>query len=205
MRHGQVDNPQGVMYERLPGFHLSALGREMAARSAQFFAGLSITHLRCSPLERAQETMEPVARLFPHLEVVLDPQVTEGRSVFAGQVMGTTARAAQSPKNWRYLLNPLRPSWGEPYRVIAERMTAAILESAEIAGEEAHAVIVSHELPIWMARRQAEGRHLWHDPRKRQCKLASVTSFRVHAGAIVSVSYAEPAAGLLPNTPHFGF
>ena len=26
------------------------------------------------------------------------------------------------------------------------------------------AVLVSHQLPIWIARREAEGRHLWHNP-----------------------------------------
>ena len=54
-------------------------------------------------------------------------------------------------------------------------------------------VCVSHQLPILTARRAVEGQHLWHDPRRRQCALASVTSFRYLGDTIASVSYAEPA------------
>ncbi len=145
MRHGQVDNPSGVLYERLPGYHLSDLGRQMVERAAQAFAGLPITHLRCSPLERAQESMRPIAALFPAVAVVTDPRLIEAGNVFAGQVMGSTATAAKQPKNWHHLLNPLRPSWGEPYELIADRMTAAIFDAAARVGEDGQGVVVSHQ------------------------------------------------------------
>jgi hypothetical protein len=51
-----------------------------------------------------------------------------------------------------------------------------------------------------MARRDAEGRRLAHDPRKRQCTLASVTSFTFIDGRVASVAYREPVADLL--RPH---
>jgi broad specificity phosphatase PhoE len=71
----------------------------------------------------------------------------------------------------------------------------AALEAArdQAAGHEA--VCVSHQLPIWVARRDFDGRRLWHDPRRRQCALASVTSFSYRGEKIVEVSYAEPAGG----------
>jgi len=205
MRHGQVDNPQGILYERLPGYHLSELGRTMTKQAADFFRPLPISHLRCSPLERAQESMEPIAAAFPELSVLTDARLIEAGNAFAGQVMGSTAQAAKSPKNWHYLLNPLRPSWGEPYAEIADRMTAAILDAAEVVGADGQAAIVSHQLPIWVTRLRAEGRHLWHDPRKRECTLASVTSFHVADGRIGQVEYAEPVGHLLPNRVQFGF
>ncbi|MCL2470477.1 MAG: histidine phosphatase family protein [Propionibacteriaceae bacterium] len=205
MRHGHVDNPTGVLYERMPGFHLSELGRSMVAQTAHFFESLPISHLRCSPLERAQESMMPVAALFPDLDVGTDPRLIEAGNIFAGQIMGSTGQAAKSPKNWRYLTNPFRPSWGEAYSKIADRMTAAILDVAAAVGEDGQAVIVSHQLPIWVTRLSAEGRHLWHDPRKRECTLASVTSFDIRAGAICGIDYHEPARDLLPSGPRFGF
>lgn len=205
MRHGQVENPHGVLYERLPGYHLSDLGKRMVVQSAEFFRGLPIVHLRCSPLERTRESMEPVAALFPDVDVVFDSRLIEAGSHFAGQVMGSTAEAAKHPGNWRFLLNPFRPSWGEPYSAIADRTTAAILEAAEIVGPEGQAAIVSHQLPIWATRLRAEGRHLWHDPRKRVCSLASVTSFHVENGQIRRIDYAEPARDLLPGGRQFGF
>ena len=55
---------------------------------------------------------------------------------------------------------------------------------------------VSHQLPIVAARRSAEGQRLFHDPRKRQCNLASVTSLTFDGDTVVRVDYAEPAAAL---------
>ena len=63
MRHGQVENPGGVLYGRLPGYGLSELGRQMAQRMATYWQDVPLTHLRCSPLQRAQETMAPTAAL----------------------------------------------------------------------------------------------------------------------------------------------
>jgi broad specificity phosphatase PhoE len=99
----------------------------------------------------------------------------------------------RQPRHWHHLWNPFRPSWGEPYADIEARMRAAMSDAAAVAhGHEA--VCVSHQLPIWVARRSVEGRALWHDPRRRVCALASVTSFGYRGGRIIEVSYAEPAA-----------
>jgi len=98
---------------------------------------------------------------------------------------------------WLHLRNPFRPSWGEPYKEIAARMLAAIASAREAArGHEA--LLVSHQLPIWTARLAATDRRLWHDPRKRQCGLASLTSFAYRGDELVSVSYEQPALDLVP-------
>ncbi|MDR1768220.1 MAG: histidine phosphatase family protein [Propionibacteriaceae bacterium] len=197
VRHGQVDNPGGVLYGRLPGFHLSDLGRQMAQAVGRYFADFDLSYLVCSPLERAQETMAPIAANHPGLEIHTDPRVTEAANLFQGQSFGRYNQNLLRPSNFKHLLNPLRPSWGESYLGIAARMGQAIAEAAErCAGHEA--VVVSHELPIWMARLSAEGKHLWHDPRKRQARLASVTSFSFEDGRLRRIDYAEPAADLLP-------
>ncbi|MDN6479931.1 MAG: histidine phosphatase family protein [Acidipropionibacterium jensenii] len=199
LRHGEVDNPTGVLYGQLPGFHLSPNGRRMAARAAEFFAGVPLAALISSPLERAQETIAPVAALNPGLEVQLEPDVIEATSVFEGQVFGPGHHALRDPHNWKYLRNPLRPSWGEPYTHIAARMQRAILAAARQVGEGGQALIVSHQLPIWIAHLSAEGRRLAHDPRNRVCTLGSVTSFGVLDGRIVRVDYAEPSLDLIPK------
>src|SRR6266568_3669651 len=61
LRHGEVENPAGIVYGRLPGYHLSANGRAMASAAADYFADRPVVALFCSPLERAQETARPVA------------------------------------------------------------------------------------------------------------------------------------------------
>ena len=57
VRHGEVFNPTGVLYGRLPDFHLSDNGRAMATRLGEYFAEVELTALRCSPLDRAQQTL----------------------------------------------------------------------------------------------------------------------------------------------------
>ena len=64
VRHGEVDNPAGVLYGRLPGFHLSPDGRLMAKAAAGFLAGHDVAVLLSSPLERALETAAPFAAQF---------------------------------------------------------------------------------------------------------------------------------------------
>jgi broad specificity phosphatase PhoE len=197
MRHGEVFNPGGVLYGRLPGYHLSELGREMADVVAESFRGHDVTHLAASPLERAQETAQPFAELFD-LPITTDRRLIEAANHFQGMKFGVGDGSLRHPGHWRYLVNPARPSWGEPYRLQAGRMLAALGDARDAAsGHEA--VLVSHQLPIWVARSFVEGRHLWHDPRKRECTLASVTTFTYVGTEIAAVSYAEPARALLPG------
>lgn len=198
MRHGQVHNPDGVLYGRLDGFGLSALGHDMAALLSHRWADVALTHLRCSPLQRARETMAPTAALFPQLDVVTDDRVIEAANIFEGKVFGASNKALRDPGMLRYVMNPLKPSWGEPYVDIAARMRVALADAAESAGEGGQALVVSHQLPIWIARSDAEGIPFAHDPRRRQCTLASVTSFTFRQGRVTSVEYVEPARELLP-------
>jgi broad specificity phosphatase PhoE len=191
LRHGEVSNPTGVLYGRLPGFHLSEDGLLMAKAAAGFLAGRDVAVLLSSPMERALETAAPLAAQFG-LQARVDERLIEPWNHFEGTTFGVGDGALSKPSHWRYLLNPFRPSWGEPYASVAARMRAAMADAARAArGREA--VCVSHQLPIWVARRAAEGRHLWHHPGHRQCALASVTSFTYHGDTISGVSYAEPA------------
>jgi broad specificity phosphatase PhoE len=196
LRHGEVHNPGGVLYGRLPGFELSELGRQMAERIAEHLAGEDVVHLVSSPLERAQQTAAPTAAALG-LPVHIDDRIIEAGNVFEGKTFGVGDGALHRPEHWIHLRNPLRPSWGEPYREIARRMLAAMADARDAArGHEA--LCVSHQLPIWTARSFATGRRLWHDPRKRQCSLASLTSFTYDGDELVSVGYEEPAHDLLP-------
>lgn len=197
VRHGEVFNPEGVLYGRLDGFALSERGQAMAQRLGEYFGELDLTALRVSPLTRAQQTMAPIALGQPDLELVVDERVIEAENDFQGQVFGARNKALFDPRNWWKLRNPFRPSWGEPFTDIRDRMRAAITDAATAAGPGGQAVIVSHQLPIWIARLDAEGRRLFHDPRSRQCTLASVTSLQLNQGRVVKVSYAEPARDLI--------
>ncbi len=192
-RHGEVDNPDGILYGRLPGHGLSPHGALMAERLGEYFADVELLSLTCSPLQRTRETIAPVAARHPELSVTTDDRVIETRNVFQGTVV---RKAIRQPKYWRYLVAPWKPSWGESYGEIAARMHEAIVDVAT-RFPDGESLIVSHQLPIWIARLDAEGRSFVHDPRRRQCSLASVTTFTLDGPRIVTVDYAQPAADLL--------
>ncbi|HZB28600.1 MAG TPA: histidine phosphatase family protein [Streptosporangiaceae bacterium] len=201
LRHGEVENPEGVLYGRLLGYHLSEDGALMAKAVAKWLTGRDVTALFSSPLERAQETAAPIAETFG-LTVITDDRLMEAANNFEGARyqlerarFGLGAPALNRPSTWVLLRNPFRPSWGEPYQRIAARMLAAATAAREAArGHEA--VCVSHQLPIWVARRKVEGVRLWHHPARRQCALASLTSFTYEGDRLVSVSYREPAVSI---------
>jgi broad specificity phosphatase PhoE len=195
LRHGEVHNPEGVLYGRRDGFHLSELGVKMAGRVAEALTDRDITHIRCSPLERTRETAEPIAASHG-VEIVADERVVESTNVFEGARFGAD-NVLGKPSTWRHLWNPWRPSWGEPYKEVVARMMAAVHDArVEATGHEA--VIVSHQLPIWITRLHVERRSFLHDPRRRQCTLCSLTSFHFEGDRIVRVAYSEPAGDLIP-------
>ena len=200
LRHGEVHNPDGVLYGRLPGFVLSERGQAMARRIAQATADRDITVVTASPLERAQQTAAPIAEAHG-TAIGSDDRLIEASNVFEGLTFGVGDGSLRNPSHWRHLYNPLRPSWGEPYRDQVDRMLAAM----RAARDQAHgheALLVSHQLPIWVTRSAVEGRRLWHDPRNRDCSVASLTSFTFDGDEIVAVEYREPAADLLPAGKH---
>ncbi|WP_157248813.1 histidine phosphatase family protein [Nonomuraea typhae] len=194
LRHGEVHNPEGILYGRLPGYHLSETGRQMADMVAKTVAGRDVVALYSSPLERAQETAAPLAAAFG-LVVEADDRLVEAGNLLEGSTSGEGLELLRRPRNYRYFYNPWKPSWGEPYLLIRERMRS-IVEDARAAARGHEAVLVSHQLPIWTIRMAAEGRRLWHDPRRRQCALASLTSFTFDGGRLISIGYSEPAGSL---------
>ncbi|GAA4859115.1 histidine phosphatase family protein [Saccharopolyspora cebuensis] len=197
LRHGEVHNPEGVLYGRLPGYRLSDRGEQQAKGVAEFLVGRDIAHVVASPLERAQQTAAPIGAAF-ELDVAVDERLIEADNQFEGLKVSVGDGALRSPAHWSKLWNPLRPSWGEPYLEIARRMLGAAYR-ARTAAEGREAVCVSHQLPIWTLRRFLEGKPMWHDPRRRQCSLASLTSLVFRGEELVRVAYVEPAGGTDPK------
>ncbi|MCW2577366.1 MAG: phosphoglycerate mutase [Modestobacter sp.] len=202
LRHGEVANPAGVLYGRLPGFGLSEDGHRMARDAAQALQGRDVVHVVASPLQRAQETAVPIGAVFG-LPVATDDRLIESSNHFEGKTFGVGDGALKHPSNWPYLVNPFTPSWGEPYLVVASRMLSAA-QAARDAARGHEAVCVSHQLPIWTVRRFVEQRRLWHRPDRRQCGLASLTSLTWDEDdRLVKVTYSEPA-GAASRRPGFG-
>jgi broad specificity phosphatase PhoE len=198
LRHGEVENPNKILYGRQPGWYLSSRGQEMAATLGEWSKSIELGALHVSPLQRAQETAAPIAAAH-NIAITTDERLIEAANIFEGKSFELGSGVLKHPSSWRHLYNPWRPSWGEPYVEQINRMLAAVF-AAKNAANGKDAICVSHQLPIWILRSAIENRRLLHDPRKRECTLASVTSVHFdNDGVISGISYSEPARHLLPK------
>ncbi len=195
VRHGEVHNPEKILYGRAAGFRLSVRGEQMAVVAGAYLAenslGQPVRYVAASPLERAQQTAQVVADRFG-LAVAADERLLESQNFFAGRRL----RRRDLLRNVHRLYNPFRPSWDEPYRSIAVRMTAAVHAARNMAAGGA-ALLVSHQLPIWIVRRHLSGQRLWHSPSRRQCALGSVTSLTFRGPNLTGITYHVPAPELV--------
>jgi broad specificity phosphatase PhoE len=195
VRHGEVHNPTGVLYGRLPGFHLSDLGKEMAQAAADELAGHPVSALFASPLLRAQESAEPWAKNFD-LPIQTDERLIEPTNKFEGGTYEFGPSILLHPRVWPWVMNPFKPSWGEPYAHVVRRMFAAI-DDAWASVETGEVVMVSHQMPIVMVQRAVSGLRSFHDPRARRCTLSSITTLERRGDAFVEVGYRDLSSEIL--------
>lgn len=194
VRHGEVHNPERILYGRLPGYRLSERGRTQAQTTAASFDGHDVTALYCSPLQRTRETSEPFTAI-TGLEPTPHEGLLEAGNRFEGLRVKSWRSQLWNPVRWPLLVRPGEPSWGEPYEQIADRMMQAIAEIRDRArGHEA--IAVTHQLPIVCVQRRVQGVPLAHNPALRQCNLASVTSLVFWGEDIADMYYSEPAQGV---------
>lgn len=205
VRHGEVENPDRVLYGRLPGYGLSQLGHEMAraAASELKLARRPVSTLIASPLERAQQSAQPIAEAFD-LPIETDERIIEPRNDFEGQVRSGRSSAMLNPRYWYRFRNPLRPSWGEPYRSMVARVRAAMNAAWEQSPATGDIVMVSHQAIIWMAHLSIAGKPLAHNPALRRCELSSITSFEKIGERWVETDYRTPAAPLMAQSIDVG-
>ncbi|GHT82056.1 phosphoglycerate mutase [Actinomycetota bacterium] len=203
LRHGEVENPENVIYERLPDFHLSVRGQEMAKASADFIAKgevmSNINQIYSSPLDRTIETARYASTALGGLPVKVDDRLIESQNKFAGKNVNQEIKRLANEHHYiqifKYFNRPFTPSWGEPYVQVAQRMFEFIEEVRQKhQGEEV--LIVSHQSPIWCVRRLYEHKNPQHNPKMRVCSLCSITSliFNDEAGELVHTEYRTPAA-----------
>ena len=198
LRHGEVENPNKILYGRQPGWYLSSRGQEMAATLGEWSKSIDLGALHVSPLQRAQETAAPIAAAH-NMAITTDERLIEAANIFEGKSFELGSGVLKHPSSWRHLYNPWKPSWGEPYVEQINRMLAAVFAAKDAANGK-DAICVTHQLPIWILRSAIENRRLLHDPRKRECTLASVTSVHFDGEGVISgISYSEPARHLLPK------
>ena len=195
VRHGKVYNPDHLLYERLPGFHLSDRGMRMAQATGAYIAAdpklNAVAAVYSSPLERTRETagaildaLNPVraGRGEEPLELITDPRVIEAGNEFRGKRIGHGKGALWRDGNWKLVLNLWKPSWGESYRRIAERVGAFANEKIrEYAG------------------RQIIANRLWWSATNRRFSVIAII-WRP-ATPSIGCSYARPRSRRSPRSP----
>jgi len=204
VRHGEVFNPERVLYGRLPGFGLSDRGVQMARAAADDLVqrGRPVARVIASPLQRTQESAEPIATAFD-LPIETDDRLIEPANRFEGRRMRGPGGALRDVRSWPVMVNPIQPSWGEPFRSISSRMISAVTDAYRSV-DDGDVVLVSHQLPIWMVHRTLARTSLPHDPRKRRCDLSSITTLAWQDDRFVEIGYANPAAALQSGATDVG-
>lgn len=186
VRHGEVANPKGVIYGRLPGYNLSERGQRQAEAAAERLASEDVAAVWASPLERAQETAAAIAARHS-LQMVTDVRLLESGSTFQGisrNVLGLLV----DPRRWWSLRNPMRPSWGESFGDIRIRMLDVIQEAlADVGGR--NVVMVSHQTPVLVARLALAGRRVPPWLGRLPCETGSVSTMVLEGGRVLSASY----------------
>lgn len=166
IRHARVWNPEGVVYARLPGFHLSKEGRADATRFASRLASLPVTAVFASPLDRAKET---AAILAEHhgVDVREDDRLSEWSFWVHWQGMAWSRIRERDP----HLLDAYArdPATALPEASLEEagRSVLAWARDAEDRYPEGIVLGVSHEAPLLAAlllgRRQDLSRYHSHN------------------------------------------
>jgi broad specificity phosphatase PhoE len=146
IRHAVNDYVGKALAGRMPGVHLNDEGREQARRLARTLAGRGITGIYASPLERAQETAEPLAAQ-TGLKVETRDVLGE---VETGEWTNKTFAELEADPRWRsfnqYRCGARVPG-GEMMLEIQTRMVAEILRLLE-SHPDGTMAIVSHADPI---------------------------------------------------------
>lgn len=176
VRHGEVHNPQHLVYASLPGFGLSARGVLQTQEAAQYLARRPIRAVWSSPLQRALETAANLAA--PHrLEVGTLPNLTEWKLLdrWAGH------RWEQIPKLFpgeveAYLQHPFNLDFAsETLQELAQRVGNAVNEAAKTvtSGEVA---VVGHQDPIQAVRLAFTGQplHQLFQDRPQHCSVITL-------------------------------
>ncbi len=144
VRHGQSTyNVEGRLPGQLPGIPLTDEGRRQAHRAAVALSALPLSAIISSPLERAAETAEIIARGWG-LTVRTDPRLMDTNvERWAGQKIDDVAK--NDPAWKRYVANPDEPPEGaESFSSVQARAVAVAREALADPNNGDYIVLVAH-------------------------------------------------------------
>jgi probable phosphomutase (TIGR03848 family) len=158
VRHALTEATGRRLSGSLPGVHLSEEGRRQAAELAERFAGLRVTEVLSSPLERCLETARPIADRHGLPVVTVGDLEEVGYGRWAGRSIAQLTRT----RLWRRLHeapSAVRFPGGETLAE-AQRRAVAVLEEAAARSPRGVVVAVTHADLIRLALAHYAGVHL---------------------------------------------
>jgi broad specificity phosphatase PhoE len=141
VRHGEVNNPDGIIYGRLSNFGLTQNGKNQSEKTAEFLADKHIDAIYSSPLKRTKQTAEILQKKLDIPEIYYSDQILEVRTSYEGGKFSKLDKLQSE-----VYLKPLDPS-DETLEQIAQRMMI-FLHGVINKNEGKHVVIVTHGDPI---------------------------------------------------------
>ena len=143
IRHGENDSIGKYLPGRKPGLHLNATGRQQAEMVAESLAHAGLNRIISSPLERATDTAEPLAR-----RLGLQIEINQGFiEMDPGDWSGRTFEDLKNDPGWANLrVNPTEYAYpnGETFAATSGRVWAALMEVVEREPADSTVAIFSH-------------------------------------------------------------
>lgn len=151
IRHGENEyRRHSRLPGQLPGIHLNEEGRAQARKLAFALSEVPLKAIYSSPLERALETAEPIARLHN-----LSVQPVEAlMDVHVGEWAGRSWKQLQRTRLWKKVLqapSEVRFPKGESFGEVQERVVRALQRILEGHDEKDIVAVVFHADPIKLA------------------------------------------------------
>lgn len=150
VRHGEVHNPEKILYGRIPGYKLSERGRNQAAKLGKFLSNRPVRAIYVSPLERTKETAAIVASFLPPAPISYDDRLLEVKTPLEGKLL------SEFNNIFDFYSEPLQSMGGESMTDIWQRMES-IIEEVKEKHSGSEVILVSHGDPIMITRAKHKG------------------------------------------------
>lgn len=137
VRHGDVHNPDGIIYGRLPNFNLSEKGRKQIEQTANFFKDKKIDEIYSSPLARAKESAVIIQKALALKSIHISDLLLEVRTGYQGEKFATLDNLQSEVYS-----KPLEPT-DETIEQLAKRMLAFVNQIVQDY-EGKHIIALSH-------------------------------------------------------------
>lgn len=186
-RHGEVHNPEKILYGRIPGFVLSETGKQQVHALGKHIAKKKIRHVYTSPLDRTRETASILSTYIPMEHMHPDARLLENATPLEGKPLKEIAL-----HDFNFYATEHIKNGGERIADIADRMTQ-FFEEIRVRHTNEEVLVVSHGDPIMITYAYYSGLPLTLASIRGDSYVPTATGFTiVFEGEIVGITPLKP-------------